>query len=514
MFLSTQNKNYVLLRLDAEGEHPYDTIYHEYTHLQFRDAGGWMPLWLNEGFAEFLQNTEFRDKDVLLGEPSVDDILYLRQQRLMPLATLFRVDYNSPYYHQEDKASVFYAESWALTHFLEISDKQAGTHRLADYASRVSHHEDPVAAAQSAFGDLGKLQSALEIYILRANYQLLRLSSAAAPIDESSYQSHPITVAQADAQRADFLVGVDRRQEARALLEAVLKAEPANAQANTAMGNLESREGGLVAARGWYDKAAAASPQDFQANLNFATAALRSGDFTDPQVEASLRTAILLRPDNAAAYDALAQLLMLLHKNPEEQYALSTRATQLDPGNLIYRLNAESILMTLGRYDDAATLLRASLHLQGSANEMAMIKSRLQQVESIQALGASPGAMVTAPATGVVDIVKADSEVDGLQAPKHPTEPASGPKHTAVGVIRNVKCGYPAEMEREVDTGKKPVAVYSNNYFKIDVTAVGFDPGSNMNPCNAFEGMKARVQYTESSDKTIDGQVIAVELRK
>jgi hypothetical protein len=35
-----------------------------------------------------------------------------------------------------------------------------------------------------------------------------------------------------------------------------------------------------------------------------------------------------------------------------------------------------------------------------------------------------------------------------------------------------------------------------------------------MNPCNAFEGMKARVQYTESSDKTIDGQVIAVELRK
>jgi len=43
-----------------------------------------------------------------------------------------------------------------------------------------------------------------------------------------------------------------------------------------------------------------------------------------------------------------------------------------------------------------------------------MIKSRLQQVESIQALGAAPSAMVTTPATGVVDIVKADSVVDAV----------------------------------------------------------------------------------------------------
>jgi len=35
-----------------------------------------------------------------------------------------------------------------------------------------------------------------------------------------------------------------------------------------------------------------------------------------------------------------------------------------------------------------------------------------------------------------------------------------------------------------------------------------------MNPCNDFEGMKARVQYVDSSDKTVDGQVVAIELRK
>ena len=102
LFLSTPDKNYVLLRLDAEQEqHPYASIYHEYTHLQFRDAGEWMPLWLNEGLAEFFQNTEIRSKDVLVGEPSVEDILYLRQHQILPLQTLFKVDHNSPYYHEE-----------------------------------------------------------------------------------------------------------------------------------------------------------------------------------------------------------------------------------------------------------------------------------------------------------------------------------------------------------------------------------------------------------------------------
>jgi hypothetical protein len=35
-----------------------------------------------------------------------------------------------------------------------------------------------------------------------------------------------------------------------------------------------------------------------------------------------------------------------------------------------------------------------------------------------------------------------------------------------------------------------------------------------MQPCHDFEGMKARVQYAESSDKTVDGQVVSIELRK
>jgi len=116
LFLRAREKNYVLMRLDAEGDHPYAVVYHEYTHLILSKAADWLPLWLNEGLAEFYQNTEIHEKDVELGRPSPENIRLLREQRLLPLATLFAVDRNSPYYHEENKGSIFYAESWALVH--------------------------------------------------------------------------------------------------------------------------------------------------------------------------------------------------------------------------------------------------------------------------------------------------------------------------------------------------------------------------------------------------------------
>jgi hypothetical protein len=69
------------------------------------------------------------------------------------------------------------------------------------------------------------------------------------------------------------------------------------------------------------------------------------------------------------------------------------------------------------------------------------------------------------------------------------------------------------EFRVEAAAGKT-VSLYNNNFVKIDLTVVGFTPKGDMNPCSDFEGMKARVQYVDSSDKSVDGQVVAVELRK
>jgi len=470
LFMRTADKNYVLLRLDSEQEHPFSAIYHEYTHLQFSADSQWLPLWLNEGLAEFIQNTEIRNKDVLIGEASTNDILYLRQNRLIPMDVLFKVDSKSPYYHEEQKGSIFYAESWALTHYLNISDRQNHTNKVGEYLALVSRHEDPVAAAVKSFGDLKKLQQDLEAYIRNSSYLNFVLSSAAAPIDESSYKVRTLTSSESDVVRADFLAHVNRVKEARDLLDSILKADPNNAQACETMGFLEYQDGNLEGARKWYRDAVRSGSLNYLAHYNFANLSIGQGtERNEMEIETGLRSSIRLNPRFTLAYDQLA-----------------------------------SVLMSADRFADAESVLKDWAKVAADQAEAARAQRRIKQLEEIQASRAQAVVDAKSETTSeVVDVI-----------PLHPSESANGPKHEVIGVIREVRCSYPAVIDFRVEAAKKTISLYSNNYYKLDFSVLGFTPEGNLNPCTGIEGMKARVQYAESSDKTVDGQAVAVELRK
>jgi tetratricopeptide (TPR) repeat protein len=515
-FLSTPDKNYVLLRLDAEQENPYATIYHEYTHLQFRSGADWMPLWLNEGLAEFMQNTEIHNKDVELGKPSRDDILYLRQTSLIPLPVLLKVDATSPYYHEEQKGSVFYAEAWALTHYLEVSDKEKGTHRLADYLTLMSHHADSVEAAAKAFGDLKDLQAALQSYIRDSSYKQFILNSSAAPIDESTYTARNLSPFEAEAARADVLASVQREKEARALIEEILKSDPNNVAARETMGSIELRANNHEAARKWYGEAVKLDSKSYLANYYFAVISIEiGGSGQEESIELSLRSAISLNPQFAPAYDRLANYLSMRHKNLEEAQSLSDKAVHLDPGNVYFRTNAASVLTVMARYADANSMLRSALAVCRNPSQSSMVQNQLTQLHQFQRRIEE-----TEKEQRIVDHLNAQDNVGVVDVvlpaddkPKHPDE-AKGPKHSATGVIHQVSCGNSASIEFKLDGGKKPLTVYSNDFTKIDLSAFGMAPNSTINPCKDFEGRKARIQYAEAADSSVDGKVIAVELRQ
>jgi tetratricopeptide (TPR) repeat protein len=513
-FLTTEDKNYVLLRLDAEQENPFATVYHEYTHLQFRRALDWMPLWLNEGMAEFFQNTEFRDKDVLLGEPSVDDILYMRQNQLIPLPVLFKVDASSPYYHQEQKGSVFYAESWALTHYLMMTDRANKTDHVTDYMKLMSHHEDPVVAAEKSFGDLKQLQQALQSYIQSARYMQFILKSAAAPIDEASFAVKPVTQVDADATRAEILAMVQREKESRDLIDVVLKADPNNVQAREAMGNIAFHAGDHEAARKWYGEAVKLDSKSYLANYYFAALSMESAAH-DPAIESSLRTAIQTNPKFAPAYDRLASLYTMQHVKLDEALSLATTAVKWDPGNLYYRLDAANVLNVMGRLSEASAVLQAAAKLARNPNDLSMVQIRIAELQQFQQAQAqaekdrrefeAQQAQVNAQPTSRVAPV--------AETPKYPVD-AKGPKHSFIGVMHGVTCSYPTVLEFRVESAKEAVKLHSNDFSKIELTAIGVSPKGPVNPCSDFDGLKARVQYAETTDKTVDGQVFAVELRK
>jgi tetratricopeptide (TPR) repeat protein len=509
MFMRSPDKNYILLRLGLNVEHPYSAVYHEYTHQQIAAGHLRLPLWLNEGMAEFMQNTEFRDKDVVVGEASREEVLYLRQNSLIPLSVLFKVDNNSPYYHEEQKGSVFYAESWALTHYLMMNDHTTHNATISRYAHLVSNGADSVTAAQQCFGDLKLLENALRAYIDHGRYMALALSSAAAPIDESNFKTRALTQADAEAAQADLMAYNRRTDDALALDDTVLKADPKNVQAQETMGFLASRAGHPDEARNWYREAIKLGSQNFMIYFYCANFVI---DSDNREAEADYREAIRLNPNFAFSYDRLASLLASRRDHLDEAHMLNLQAIQLEPDNIAFRINTSNVLEQMGRTSDAINVLKGALEVAQNGSQAAMLHSaidRLQQsqqhAEVLTVQAERPSAQGAASSQTVVDIV-----------PGFPTLPDDGQRLTASGVITNVKCNYPSEIEfRAEGASGSQVALYNNDFRKIDLSAAASVTVPNsMNPCSDFNGKTVRVQYVKSQSAGVDGQVVAVELMK
>jgi tetratricopeptide (TPR) repeat protein len=226
----------------------------------------------------------------------------------------------------------------------------------------------------------------------------------------------------------------------------------------------------------WYGEAVKLNSDNYFAYFNFANLTLATKQRSDdPEIEKSLRMAVKLNPRFYPASEFLV-----------------------------------TVLTSLDRDADAIAVLEDAQKMAATPLDAAKAKVRiaqLQQAQTARKSAATASAQTTALPAGATPVA-----LD--VGPKHPTEPADGPKHEAFGSVRDVKCSYPSVIEFRVEGTIKTVSLYSNNYYKIEFTALGFTPEGAIQPCSDIEGMKARVQYAESSDKTVDGQVIAVELRK
>jgi hypothetical protein len=134
---------------------------HEYTHhfmYQYFPYG--YPVWLVEGFAEYFMTTTFRGPLVEVGAPG-DRARELVYGTWIPLEAVLGkpLDQIPP-----DSRSIFYGESWALTHYL-LSDPKRSRQLLA-YMKAVGAGGDPVSSMQAATGqDIKSLEKTLRTYI-------------------------------------------------------------------------------------------------------------------------------------------------------------------------------------------------------------------------------------------------------------------------------------------------------------------------------------------------------------
>ncbi|HWU79973.1 MAG TPA: hypothetical protein VN158_07890 [Caulobacter sp.] len=123
-------------------------LLHEYAHhLMLQNFPYGYPAWLVEGYAEYFMGTTVEDSSIKVGFAPMGRSYDLNSQLWFPWETILtkRVSDIPP-----GRASLFYAQSWLLTHYL-LSDPERAK-QLQAYLTAIGQGQSSVAALEAATG--------------------------------------------------------------------------------------------------------------------------------------------------------------------------------------------------------------------------------------------------------------------------------------------------------------------------------------------------------------------------
>lgn len=235
-YLSRPDRSVIVLSPVWDNADAPRLIFHEYIHHLSRLNGDDPALWYTEGLAEFFSTLEERKKEMLIGKPIEQHVLLLRTARMMPLADLFSVEHSSRSYNESERAGLFYAQSWAMLHFLycgsknQTPDQRAARDRFLDLVRHEGEKGNAVVREQrfkECFGiDYNEGLRQLERYIRSGTYDQRLAPRPQIPAPET-YAMTPVAREEMRLRLAELDLRVNRSPAAKlAMLEATTKETP------------------------------------------------------------------------------------------------------------------------------------------------------------------------------------------------------------------------------------------------------------------------------------------------
>jgi tetratricopeptide (TPR) repeat protein len=412
------------------------------------------PVWFDEGLAELYSTFETTaDGRAVIGAAPRGHVGLLRSQPPLPLETLVAVDHASPLYNEGDKASTFYAQSWALVHYLLLGSGGRDAPSVGAFVRRLAEGESLDRAAESLGTTPGRLAQDLDDYVRREVLprEWIALGAPVASLDHAPVVHVP--PADAHAALGDVLFVMGRVREAEEQLRAALARDPAHAAAHATFGQLLAEQGRPADARAHLERAIASPSATWLTHLAFATVLVEQRPASmevgpdDARIERSLRRAMALSPSAAEPYGQLAWLKAQSPKTIDEAVALAGEAVARAPGNEKLLLLRAQVLVNAGRYVDARPLL-ARL---GRAGEPDVRRQAAEIARSLDELSSATAGR-TAEDVGLrfADGVVASDGVLVFRALRRG-------ERRAAGWLLQVSC----TAERVVFAGRTPVGPFS-----------------------------------------------------
>lgn len=367
-FQAGDDVNYITLAIGGTDSGTFGIIYHEYVHFIVNTNIGksGVPAWFNEGLAEyystFLMEDDIKAK---LGIPDESHLNLLQQSKLLPLDKFFNTSNAGLKGHGSGSRSIFYAQAWAVVHYLIANKKTAGIGKYLDLSMKGTVDE---AAFREAFQmSYAEMEKELRKYVGKGTY----LGTVASFKNKMTFDADmtvtPMTEAESNAYLGDLLYHTNRADDAEAYLQAALTSDPNSSMANTSMGMVKISQRKYPEAKTYLDKAIAKDQKNHLAYYQAARLISRegrdefgyiSGFDSDKasRMRRLLKKAIEINPAFTESYEMLAFVNIVTNEGIDEAIALMVKALKYQPGNQRYALRIAELYLRQDKYKEASEL--------------------------------------------------------------------------------------------------------------------------------------------------------------
>jgi tetratricopeptide (TPR) repeat protein len=515
LFHSDGEKDYVVLRLDAEGTSTFHTILHEYTHaLVFLNLKK-LPLWLSEGLAEFFANSTVGEKGVRTGTADKTHLWVLDKNEWLPVETLLTVTDKSPYYNENNPASIFYSESWAAVHYLLTDPEAQREQLLSKYLAAWERSKDPVEAGRDTFGDLQAIAEKVRKHVRGADWR----TGIALPVARdvtAKYTERDLSTGEVLALRGDLLVHRGQLDAAEPVLEEAVKNDPGSAMTHEALGLLHFRDGDFEDADEEMSQAIELGSKDFMTFYCHGSMLLRmpaGSEDSEARAVAALEKAARLNPQYAPTFEALTQAYSRSGETKEKALEAARKAAELDPEARTYQFALAYMLLNNGKAAEAGDVAQKLLATASSDDEVQparRLMATIEEEKEWEKESAEEEANADPPMEGAVKGGVGASAGGASARPAIAKRQLPTPEWMALdGEITAMSCEKSPEITITLAMPKGPMGFHAADFRHVGTRAASAQAVPGLESCKQWVGRRVKIWF-----RWVQGQEWVGEMTK
>jgi tetratricopeptide (TPR) repeat protein len=370
-FQPGEDLNYITLSTEGEKEDTYGTIFHEYVHflLDTNFGKSEVPPWFNEGLAEYYQTFQIKeDQKVYLGNLQDNHLLLLQQNKLIPLKDFFQIDNYSLHQNGNHSRSIFYAQAWALIHYLIQANNGANAGNMNKFLNLVMNKVEPEKAFQQTFQfDYATMEKTLKKYVEQRSFTGTLVNLPQKLTFDAEMKTVPLSEAEADAYLGDLLYHTHEYENAETYLQKAVALNANSSIANTSLGLVKMHQRKFDDAKKFLEKAMTDDQKNYLAHFNYAYILSREsmdefgyvGKFPPDSLKKmreSLQKTMEINPNFTESYRLLGFINLVSNENLDESLVFLKKGLALQPGNQDYAFLIAQIYMRQEKYTEAKEL--------------------------------------------------------------------------------------------------------------------------------------------------------------